>query len=117
MILLTGLPDELKLGRADGARFLGSGQIVSGDLRSNGFGDAEKIAHKHRVLDEWCTKVGRDPMEIERSAGVSAKHPARSAESLYAVGTRLFTVGLGGPEYDLGPVQDLLAWRDQRNKT
>ena len=83
----------------------------------HGFGDAEKIAHKHRVLDEWCAKAGRDPLEIERSAGVSPKGPAASAEGLYAVGTRLFTVGLGGPGYDLGPVRDLLAWRDERNRT
>ena len=83
----------------------------------HGFGDAETVAHKHRVLDGWCAKVGRDPLEIERSAGVSARSPARSAESLYAVGTRLFTLGLGGPAYDLGPVRDLLDWRDERNRT
>ena len=83
----------------------------------HGFGDAETVAHKHRVLDEWCAKVGRDPLEIERSAGVSAKDPVKSAERLYAVGTRLFTVALGGPAYDLGPVRDLIAWRDERNRT
>jgi alkanesulfonate monooxygenase SsuD/methylene tetrahydromethanopterin reductase-like flavin-dependent oxidoreductase (luciferase family) len=82
----------------------------------HGFGDAETVAHKHSVLDQWCTKVGRDPVEIERSAGVSPKNPAHSADSLYAVGTRLFTVGLGGPAYDLGPVRDLIAWRDERNR-
>jgi probable F420-dependent oxidoreductase len=83
----------------------------------HGFGVAETIAHKHHVLDQWCAKAGRNPLEIERSAGVSHKTPAESAESLYAVGTRLFTVGLGGPAYDLGPVRDLLAWRDERNRT
>jgi probable F420-dependent oxidoreductase len=82
----------------------------------HGFGDADAIAHKHRVLDEWCAKVGRDPLEIERSAGVSPKNTAHSAESLYAVGTRLFTVGLGGPAYDLSPVRDMIAWRDERNR-
>jgi probable F420-dependent oxidoreductase len=89
----------------------------------HGFGDADTIAHKHRVLDEWCTRLGRDPAEIERSAGVSAR-PGRfpedardytaSAEALYAAGTRLLTVGLTGPRYDLGPVRDLVAWRDSR---
>jgi alkanesulfonate monooxygenase SsuD/methylene tetrahydromethanopterin reductase-like flavin-dependent oxidoreductase (luciferase family) len=83
----------------------------------HGFGSAAAVAHKHGVLDEWCSKVGRDPLQIERSAGVSAKDPASSAESLYTVGTRLFTVGLEGPTYDLGPVRDLVAWRDQRNQT
>ncbi len=89
----------------------------------HGFGGATTIAHKHSVLDDWCRRVGRDPREIERSAGVSPK-PGRfpedvkdyvaAAEDLYAVGTRLFTVGTSGPKYDLGPVRDLVAWRDSR---
>jgi len=82
----------------------------------HGFGDAHTVAHKHEVLNEWCAKVGRDPLGIERSAGVSPKDPATSAESLYAVGTRLFTYGVGGPAYDLGPLRDLIAWRDERNR-
>ncbi|WP_030528434.1 LLM class F420-dependent oxidoreductase [Phycicoccus jejuensis] len=87
----------------------------------HGFGDPETVAHKHSVLDEWCTKVGRDPSEIERSAGVSPR-PGRlpedvddyaaGAQALHDVGTRLFTVGLNGPDHDLGPVRDLIAWRD-----
>ncbi len=87
----------------------------------HGFGRAGTIAHKHAVLDEWCRRVGRDPGEIERSAGVSPR-PGRlpedvpdyaaAAEELHGVGTRLFTVGLSGPEHDLGPVRDLVAWRD-----
>jgi probable F420-dependent oxidoreductase len=89
----------------------------------HGFGEPDAIAHKHAVLDEWCEKVGRDPAEIERSAGVSprpGRHPedvgdyAAGAEALHEVGTRLFTVGLSGPDYDLGPVRDLVAWRDAR---
>lgn len=87
----------------------------------HGFGEPEAIAHKHAVLDEWCAKVGRDPGDIERSAGVSPK-PGRlpedvadyaaGAQALYDVGTRLFTVGLNGPDYDPGPIRDLVAWRD-----
>ena len=87
----------------------------------HGFGSPETIAHKHAVLDEWCAKVGRDPAEIERSSGVSAR-PGRlpedvadyaaGAQALYEVGTRLFTVGLSGPGYDPGPIRDLVAWRD-----
>ncbi|HET6968401.1 MAG TPA: LLM class F420-dependent oxidoreductase [Ornithinibacter sp.] len=90
----------------------------------HGFGSPETIAHKHAVLDEWCARVGRDPSEIERSAGVSAR-PGRfpedvadyaaAAEGLVAVGTRLLTVGVSGPRYDLGPLRDLVAWRDARS--
>ena len=89
----------------------------------HGFGKADTIAHKHAVLDQWCARLGRDPAEIERSAGVSPK-PGRlpedvadyvaAAEALHAVGTRLFTVGVGGPKYDLGPLRELVAWRDSR---
>lgn len=87
------------------------------------FGDAETIAHKHRVLDEWCAKVGREPAEIERSAavspdedgGVNSDPYAGAAEQLHAVGTRLFTVGVNGPAYDLGPLRELVAWRDAKN--
>jgi probable F420-dependent oxidoreductase len=91
----------------------------------HGFGTPETIAHKHAVLDDWCARVGRDPAAIERSAGVSptpGRHPedvadyAAGAESLYEVGTRLFTVGLSGPDYDRGPVRDLVAWRDAHHR-
>ncbi len=92
----------------------------------HGFGDADTIAHKHEVLDSWCARVGRDPAEITRSAGV-APTPGRmreqidsyseSAQALYDVGTRLFTVGLSGGEYaQLDRVRELLAWRDDVNR-
>ena len=47
----------------------------------HGFGPPETIAHKHAVLDEWCARIGRDPAEIERSAGVSPK-PGRLPEDV-----------------------------------
>ena len=91
----------------------------------HGFGDPATIRHKHLVLDEWCARLGRDPLAIERSAGV-AFQPSRHgtqrgldwadhAERLYAVGTRMFQLALCEPPYDLGQVRDLLAWRDGRN--
>ncbi|MGH7882446.1 MAG: LLM class F420-dependent oxidoreductase, partial [Candidatus Dormibacteraceae bacterium] len=33
----------------------------------NGAGTPEMALQKNRVLDEWCSKVGRDPAEIERT--------------------------------------------------
>ncbi len=80
----------------------------------HGFGDAATIERKHRILDGWCREIGRDPTEIERSAGVESGRVA-AAEALYEVGTRLFTVSLGGPHYDVDRLVDLLAWRDERN--
>ena len=91
----------------------------------HGFGDPELIAHKHQVLDAWCARIGRNPLEIERSAGVAytpARLPERSdldfagqAQALFDVGTRLLTLSLTTPPYDLGPVREVLAWRDEVN--
>ncbi len=90
----------------------------------HGFGDDGVIAHKHRVLDEWCRRRGRDPLEIERSAGVAfvpGRHPdqhadhAVNAQRLHDVGTRLFTASVAPGHPDLGRVRDLLQWRDETN--
>ncbi len=81
----------------------------------HGFGDADTIRHKNAVLDEWCANVGRDPSEIERSVGTRDPDPSKAGPALYEVGTRLFTIGVGGPEFDVGPLRDWVQWRDERN--
>jgi F420-dependent oxidoreductase-like protein len=90
----------------------------------HGFGDADEIAHKHRVLDAWCERRGRDPLDIERSAGVAfvpGRNPdqradyAGNAARLHAIGTRLFTASVAAADPDLGRVRDLLQWRDEVN--
>jgi probable F420-dependent oxidoreductase len=83
----------------------------------HGFGDARTIAHKHEVLDAWCAEVDRDPAEIERSVEIEGgiHSPSAEGEALYAVGTRLFTIPVEGPSYDLAPVRDWLAWRNEKN--
>ena len=82
----------------------------------HGFGDAERLEHKNAVLDEWCRAEGRDPGEIERSAGVSGS-PGESAPALIEAGTTFFTVGLSGPRYDVAKVNDWIAFRDDHNKS
>jgi hypothetical protein len=69
--------------------------------------------HKHDVLDDWCRRVGRDPAEIERSAGVGHGDPAEVGPAILGAGTRLLTVGVGGPAFDLGRLADWVAWRDE----
>ena len=82
----------------------------------HGFGDVETITRKHEVLDGHCAAIGRDPGEIERSAGVDADaDPAELGEALHAAGTRLFTVGTSGPDFDLAAVERWIAWRDAKN--
>jgi probable F420-dependent oxidoreductase len=80
----------------------------------HGFGGAETMQRKNRILDEWCATEGRDPAAIERSVGVE-KSPDEVGEALLAAGSSFFTVGLNGPHYDLGRVKDWLAFRDERN--
>lgn len=81
----------------------------------HGFGDPDTVRRKHEVLDRWCAEVGRDPAEIERSVGVEGEQLEAVGDELLALGTTFFTIGLNGPDYDLGPVADWVAWRDERN--
>ncbi len=82
----------------------------------NGFGDPAQAGHKSGVLDEWCAKVGRDPAAIERSVMVDRENLAR-ADDYVANGITHLIVGCGGPEYDLGPLRELIEWRDRRRAT
>jgi probable F420-dependent oxidoreductase len=79
----------------------------------HGFGNADTVARKSRILDGHCADVGRDPAEIERSTGVSAP-PERAGRALLDAGVTLFTVGIGGPDYDMGLLQQWLRWRDEQ---
>ena len=80
----------------------------------HGFGDVDTIAHKRDVLDGWCGQLGRAPEAIERSAGVDAS-PDAVAAGFLAAGVNLFTIGLNGPDYDLGLTREWVAFRDRHN--
>jgi probable F420-dependent oxidoreductase len=78
------------------------------------FAEGGELARKTEILLRYCAEAGRDPAEIERSVLVGGD-PAHSGPPLRAMGVTLFTIGTGGPGYDLGEVRDWLAWRDQEN--
>ena len=80
----------------------------------HGFGDAATFVHKSAVLDGHCADIGRDPATIQRSAAVQ-QPPEEAADDLIAAGASLFTVGVGGPRYDLGLLKEWIAWRDGRS--
>ena len=80
----------------------------------HGFGEPDVLAHKREVLDSWCGEVGREPEAIERSAGVD-KAPDEVAGALQAAGVTLFTIGVNGPDYDLGLAKEWIAFRDATN--
>lgn len=79
------------------------------------FGDAETFAHKNSVLDDWCAREGRDPADIERSVGVPAGQAESRAPALYDEGVRLVTMSIRGPSFDMGPLRELVQWRDDVN--
>ena len=84
------------------------------------FSDVETLERKIGVLQEWCDKVGRDMSEIEISTGVKRTHDGtlgslESIEAQYALGARLFTLGISSPDLDLSQARELVAWRDRMN--
>ena len=81
----------------------------------HGFGDPEVITHKNKVLDEHCDRIGRDPSEIERSAGCDADKLDANADALVEAGATQITIGLNGPAYDMSVIGDWIAWRDEKN--
>jgi probable F420-dependent oxidoreductase len=81
----------------------------------HGFGQPDVIRHKNEVLDQHCRDIGRDPSEIERSCGVSPTK-IELGDEMVAAGASLVTLGMDGRSgYDMSPVADWLAWRDERN--
>jgi probable F420-dependent oxidoreductase len=77
------------------------------------FGDLEVYERKSAVLADHCAAVGRDPSEITPVWGIRGAS-LEIAEGLYRAGVGVFTTGIGGKDgrYDLGPLRELLAWRD-----
>jgi len=81
----------------------------------HGFGDVDTIRHKNAVLDAHCAAIGRDPTEIERSAGVRRTHfdDPSTANALVDAGATLLTFGVSGPDYDLAFLDRWVAWRGE----
>ncbi len=77
----------------------------------NGFGDPEKAGRKSEILDDLCHKVGRDPKEIERSITIRPNQ-VKNADRYVENGITHLLLGFGGPYYDLTPLEELVAWRD-----
>src|SRR5271166_518486 len=78
------------------------------------FGDPEAVERKVSILRQHSADAGRDPAEIEISVGVNGS-PDELGPTLRSLGVSLFTVGVGGPDYDLSRLRDWIAWRNAQN--
>src|SRR5262245_8273266 len=72
----------------------------------NTFGPPANFAHKNRVLDEWCERLGRSPRQIERTVAINPSEIDDWAAYLDA-GAEHLIVMLGDP-FDLSSVRSLL---------
>jgi probable F420-dependent oxidoreductase len=82
----------------------------------HGFGGPDVIRRKNQILDDWCAREGRDPAEIERSCGANP-HKPETGDGYVEAGATLITLSVDGrTSYDLSPVADWIAWRDERNR-
>ena len=80
-----------------------------------------QLVPKVAALERWCSELGRDPAEIERSVGVEPDDLARflseDAATYVELGFTQFTLGVNGPDRTLGrEVEDWLVWRDEQNR-
>lgn len=73
----------------------------------NTFGPPDSWAHKNRVLDEWCERIGRDPSSIERTVALLQPDEIDQLDDFVAAGAQHVILGLGHP-FDLDAVQRLL---------
>ena len=78
------------------------------------FVTAEELPHKLSVIEKWAETEGRDTSNLVISNELQRRGP-EDADALYAAGTRLFTFGFGGPDFDYDAVQAWLDWRDAKN--
>jgi alkanesulfonate monooxygenase SsuD/methylene tetrahydromethanopterin reductase-like flavin-dependent oxidoreductase (luciferase family) len=74
----------------------------------NGFGPVATFAHKARVLDEWCEKVGRDPSAIQRSVLLDGPHEVDDVDQFVAAGAQEIIVPAQVP-FDLADLKAVLA--------
>ncbi len=78
------------------------------------FSDEETLRRKLDILRAHADDVGRDVSGIELSTEIRTRS-IEEAEAQYALGVRLFTVGITAPDYDFASVQKWIDWRDSKN--
>lgn len=72
----------------------------------NTFGPARSYRELNGILDDWCERVGRDPVEIERTVALSTEE-VRSWEAFVDAGASHLIVMLPHP-HDISVVESLM---------
>lgn len=80
----------------------------------NGIADPAEMKRLNGVLDAWCAKVGRDPLEIERSVLVLDPALIEKADEYLDAGVTHFVLGFDGSTNAADQMQRLLGWRNAR---
>jgi probable F420-dependent oxidoreductase len=79
----------------------------------------EELEPSVAALRARCAELGRDPTEIEWAVGIEpddlGRFLARDAEAYLQMGFTQFTLGFGGPRWDVDAGRAFLAWRDASN--
>ncbi len=78
------------------------------------FVSPEEVVHKLGVIERWGETEGRDVSGLVVSNELKDRDAA-TADALFDAGTRMFTLGLNGPDYDPEIVRTWLRWRDEKN--
>lgn len=77
------------------------------------FSDIETYQRKSDILAVQAQKAGRSADDIEHSTSWPG---AGEAAAFVAAGVTLFTVGVGGPDYDLTELKQAISWRDENTR-
>ena len=80
----------------------------------HGFGDAETMARKNQVLDDWCRTMDREPSMIERACDVGPRDQPLG-DGYLAAGINQLTIEMDGGRFDADSIRRWVAWRDERN--
>jgi probable F420-dependent oxidoreductase len=79
-----------------------------------------ELEPKVAALRRWCTEVGRNPAEIEWGVGVEPDDLERfmveDGATYVDMGFSQFTLGFGGPTWNVDGGRAWLGWRDELNR-
>jgi probable F420-dependent oxidoreductase len=78
------------------------------------FSTPEVLDRKLGILASHAAEIGRDVSEIEIS-NEQQGDKFENVDALVERGVSLFTIGIGGPDYDVASVEKWIRWRDQTN--